>query len=266
MPELNKGDFTQQGIDGDVSALIRLNDKRIVKLALSSDDEDSSITISGTVFDTLNNIETPLGGDDRYEKLVSRTITEAADLPATVGNSAFRTCNLTKIDLTGVTKLEPLAFENVKATLDYLVIPDGCAFDSGDGAQFSGTSLNHITATHGVITDRASSTSCFKYVDTPLYDLHSGATALGQNAFAYSKNATVLILRSPTVLTGSNFTSNSFLVTNTVATVVYVPSALIDSYKTATRWKNYLQDGNTYNNTVQAIEGSAYENVDWWKA
>lgn len=52
----NKGDFTQQGVNGDVSALVRLNEKRVVKLTLSSDDNDSSVTISGTVYDDLNDV------------------------------------------------------------------------------------------------------------------------------------------------------------------------------------------------------------------
>ena len=51
----NKGDFTQQGVAGDVSALVRLNEKRVIKVVLSSDDESSSVTIAGTIFDVLNN-------------------------------------------------------------------------------------------------------------------------------------------------------------------------------------------------------------------
>lgn len=58
----NKGDFTQQGINGDVSALVRLNDKRVVKMVLSSDDETSNVYVTGTVYDYLNGETYPLGG------------------------------------------------------------------------------------------------------------------------------------------------------------------------------------------------------------
>ena len=58
----DKGDFTQQGINGDVSALVRLNDKRVVKMVLSSDDESSNVDVTGTVYDYLNGETYPLGG------------------------------------------------------------------------------------------------------------------------------------------------------------------------------------------------------------
>ena len=58
----NKGDFTQQGINGDVSALVRLNEKRVMKVVLSSDDESSNVDVTGTVYDYLNGETYPLGG------------------------------------------------------------------------------------------------------------------------------------------------------------------------------------------------------------
>ena len=50
----DKGDFTQQGVNGDVSALVRLNEKRVMKVVLSSDDESDNCDISGAVYDLLN--------------------------------------------------------------------------------------------------------------------------------------------------------------------------------------------------------------------
>ena len=66
----NKGDFTQQGINGDVSALVRLNEKRVMKVVLSSDDESDNCDISGKVYDLLNGTSYDIGsgggsgGDD----------------------------------------------------------------------------------------------------------------------------------------------------------------------------------------------------------
>lgn len=60
MPDYNKGDFTQQGVAGDVTTLVRLNEKRTVKLTLSADDASDNCDISGSVIDELNNETYPI--------------------------------------------------------------------------------------------------------------------------------------------------------------------------------------------------------------
>ena len=59
----NKGDFTQQGVNGDVSALVRLNEKRVMKVVLSSDDESDNCDISGKVYDLLNGADYNIGSE-----------------------------------------------------------------------------------------------------------------------------------------------------------------------------------------------------------
>lgn len=59
----DKGDFTQQGINGDVSALVRLNEKRVMKVVLSSDDESDNCDISGAVYDMLNGESYSVGSE-----------------------------------------------------------------------------------------------------------------------------------------------------------------------------------------------------------
>ena len=56
----DKGDFTQQGINGHVSAIVRLNEKRLVNIDLTSNEDDEGCTISGQVTDLLNNLVYPL--------------------------------------------------------------------------------------------------------------------------------------------------------------------------------------------------------------
>ena len=82
----NKGDFTQQGINGDVSALVRLNEKRIVKVVLSSDDESDNCDISGKVYDLLNGTSYDIGsggggggGDDFIGAKVTLKTIETID-------------------------------------------------------------------------------------------------------------------------------------------------------------------------------------------
>ena len=54
MPDFNKGDFTQQGVNGHVNATVRLNEKRLVSIDMTSDEEAEGCTITGTVKDLLN--------------------------------------------------------------------------------------------------------------------------------------------------------------------------------------------------------------------
>ena len=51
----NKGDFTQHGVAGHVNANLRLNEKRLVSIDLTSNEEAAGCTITGTVKDLLNN-------------------------------------------------------------------------------------------------------------------------------------------------------------------------------------------------------------------
>ena len=50
----NKGDFTQQGVAGHVNANLRLNEKRLVNIDMTSNEEAEGCTITGTVKDLLN--------------------------------------------------------------------------------------------------------------------------------------------------------------------------------------------------------------------
>lgn len=61
MSDFNKGDFTQQGVDGHVTATLRLNEKRLVNIDLTSNEEAEGCTIAGTVTDLLNDKVYPIG-------------------------------------------------------------------------------------------------------------------------------------------------------------------------------------------------------------
>lgn len=74
----NKGDFTQQGVAGHVNANIRLNEKRLVNIDLTSNEEAEGCTIAGTVTDLLNdkvyNIGSGGGGGGTDVKTMPITI------------------------------------------------------------------------------------------------------------------------------------------------------------------------------------------------
>lgn len=94
MPDFNKGDFTQQGVAGDVSALVRLNEKRVMKVVLSTDDESDNCDISGKVYDLLNGNSYDLGGTTPTGTI---NITENGDYD--VSSYALRTVSVQGLDL-----------------------------------------------------------------------------------------------------------------------------------------------------------------------
>lgn len=81
MPDFNKGDFTQQGINGHVNAIVRLNEKRLINIDLTSNEEAEGCTISGQVTDLLNNMTYSLAAGPSGPVFVvpEQTITSAAD-------------------------------------------------------------------------------------------------------------------------------------------------------------------------------------------
>lgn len=65
MPTYNKGDFTQQGVDGYVDGSLELNQKRIVDVRVSSDDESETISdVNIKIRDELNDLEYDITGSN----------------------------------------------------------------------------------------------------------------------------------------------------------------------------------------------------------
>lgn len=77
MPDFNKGDFTQQGVNGHVNATVRLNEKRLVNIDLTTDEEAEGCTITGTITDMLNDVVydlLPTPTHDSLELLATQTL------------------------------------------------------------------------------------------------------------------------------------------------------------------------------------------------
>lgn len=65
MPTYNKGDFTQQGVDGYVDGSLELNQKRIVDVRVSSDEESETISdVNIKIRDELNDLEYDITGSN----------------------------------------------------------------------------------------------------------------------------------------------------------------------------------------------------------
>ena len=111
----DKGDFTQQGIDGKVAGGLLLNNKRDVDVLVSSNEDDSTLSlIAVTVEDHLNDLkyaffgenleagevyEIGAGGGSSITPILSLTTTSNSSqynttVPAIVDNHAFETVKL----------------------------------------------------------------------------------------------------------------------------------------------------------------------------
>lgn len=130
----------------------------------------------------------------------------------TVGAYAFLGANFASLDLTGVETVETYGFANMPQ-------------------------CKSIKAPH-LITVTA---SAFRGTGTTLLTVADlgCATSIGAMAFYWNKNLETLIIRTESLcaLANTNALSNSKIAGGTG--YIYVPSALVDSYKAATNWSNY---------------------------
>lgn len=92
MPDFNKGDFTQQGVNGHVNATVRLNEKRLVNIDLTSNEEAEGCTITGVVVDLLNDTayEIGSGGGSGLPTLALKIINSTGEEIRNASADAFR--------------------------------------------------------------------------------------------------------------------------------------------------------------------------------
>ena len=183
-----------------------------------------------------------VGDEALTNSIIDRSITEIADnLVTSIGDYAFRGCSaLTTADFPAVTRIGDSAFNECSAltTADFPV-----ATSIGIGGFYGCSALT--TADFPVATSIGQNAfnkcSALTTADFPV------ATSIGDTAFQNCSKLIAVILRSETMCTLSN--TNAF--TNTPIKsgtgYIYVPRALVDSYKAATNWS-------TYANQFRAIE------------
>lgn len=173
------------------------------------------------------------GGEAEVAELIERSATTIENDEATsVGASAFYSYTaLTSVKLPNVKTIGTSAFQLcnglttvVFPTINYRV--DGSAFRQ----------CSNLTAA----------------------DFYS-PSSLGAQTFYSCTRFTTLVLRGNSVATLGNIScfNGSPFASNGTGGTLYVPSALISSYQSATNWSTILGYAN---NSIQAIEGSQYEN------
>ena len=114
-----------------------------------------------------------------------------------------------------------------------------------------------MALTSSISTVFGSATAAYACQQLEFCDIGS-TTGIGANAFANCLALDTLVIRKTTLCTLSNVSAftNTPLGSGGTGGTVYVPSALISTYQTATNWST-LYSGGTI--TFAAIEGSDYD-------
>ncbi len=189
-----------------------------------------------------------------------------------IGNYAFSYCSkITQLHFPKVTKIGSAAFQ--KSKLAAITAPllksvgsygfaetnlaqcDFPALTTADKYAFNACRITSISLPSATGIGVAAFAACALLESA---DLGTGVTVLNDQVFTGCSVLTTLVLRSPTVCTmkyASALTNTPFASGGTGGTV-YVPSALIESYQTATNWSTLYAAGTC---SFVAIEGSEYE-------
>lgn len=209
----------------------------------------SSATID-TYDDYVSQISGGGGGSEDLKKMIDRTITSIV-IPSdvtTIGSYAFYGCSsLTSVTIpNSVTIIGGSAFSNTNIlrvnsnTNGVVNIPSGVTTISGSSSFSSCRSITSVTIPDSVTTIGGYTF----YTCTSLRNvtIGSGVTSIGSAAFAYTNSIisfTCNAVTPPTIGSG--------ILTNASANlVIYVPSASVDTYKSASGWS-------TYASQIQAI-------------
>ena len=189
--------------------------------------------------DFINTIDV-LGDDVVFGSIISKTITEFKDNSITeVGPYAFWGCkNLNDVVLPNVTKIGACSFNG--CLLANIELPNLTEMASGTPEVFgnAGTSATKVCFPKlANVPNDGFRLSLFKHIDLPV------CTSIGTRSFYCAANLSALILRSVTLCTTSSDFAGSWN-GNTPPIgkgegYIYVPRALVDSYKAATNWSTY---------------------------
>ena len=184
-------------------------------------------------------------GNNAFDGCRNIAITTIPDGVTNIPNSSFRSCNSIEniSSNAAITSLGYYAFQSSSSSYPM----------SLKTARFPNMSISSLYAVFG-------STTAYQACQLlELLDLGTVGT-ITANTLANCYSLETLILRKSDgitqLATTSAFTNTPMSGYNSMTGTVYVPSALINSYKTATNWSSLYNAGTV---TFAAIEGSEYE-------
>lgn len=189
--------------------------------------------------DFINTLDA-LGDDVVIDSIIQRTITEFKDNSiAVLGASAFKCCTaLVEVDLPNVQYYYNSAFEEC-TSLKQVNLPE--LIDAYPNS-YSTYLFQKCSALEKIVLPKlVSANKMFSYcTNLKVIDLPS-ATAWGSNVCQQCTSLDTIILRNTTGVATMGVVTNNITHSKIASGegYIYVPAALVDSYKAATNWSTY---------------------------
>lgn len=175
-----------------------------------------------------------IGDDALTDSFIDKSITQYKDNSiSSIGSFAFHSCSqLTSVDFPAATSIGINAFYQCSA-LTSVDFPS--ATSTGANAFHSCTQLTSVNfpAATSIGSTAFQYCSNLTTADFPL------ATSIGNGAFQSCSKLTALILRSATMCKLNQTSAFNNMPIAFGTGYIYVPRALVDSYKAATNWSNF---------------------------
>lgn len=228
-------------------------------VAQGSDTVTANDTYDTTLISSLT-VNVSGGGGISFDNIATRSITGdvvLSDTTTSVAQDAFVNCTgITGLVGNGLVSIGLRAFQYCHLSTTKIYLPNLTTlagsdfFNTTNGSTIDSVILPKVTAIPG---------DSFRGCKIKYIDLGADCASIENRAFGYNgtgtKNIVVVLRRTAGVVTLAN--DNSLLAIDS-NTRIYVPSALISSYQSASIWSAKYA---SYPNLFQALEGSAYENA-----
>ena len=219
-----------KAVGGDIDALI---DRSITEISSSSATSIGSYAFYSC--SALTTVAFPVATSiESYAFQFCRSLT-TVDFPVatSIGTSAFQNCiELTTVDFPVATSIGTSAFQNCieLTTVDFPVATsiEGSAFRACSAL----TTVDFPVAT-SIGTSAFQNCNALTTVDFPV------ATSIGTSAFRSCSAIKSLLLRNNKVCTLSNTNTFNSTPISSGTGYIYVPSELIEQYKTTNNWSTY---------------------------
>ena len=172
-------------------------------------------------------------GSSQLDAFIDGSITELSSNATSIGEYA---CNkrrkLTTASFPAVTNIGTYAFQGCSAltTLNFPLVTDIGVYAFSSCSQLTIVSFPLVTS---IGQGTFSGCSALTTADFLL------VTSISHYVFQNCSNLTTLILRSKTISTLSNINAFGNTPISTGTGYIYVPRALVDTYKSATNWSTY---------------------------